>query len=325
MKRWAMLLAVVLIPYLCSGFYIVKGNESAVIRRFGKLQRTEAGTVALKSSDWYYDLPWPFAKVDRVNLNEVRTLSIGSPQVDDIEADRFLQAVGPALQSQFLTGDKNILNIQISVHYRISEGHVAEYLFGSESSERRLQLLAEATLANALLRCGVDFVHTLGRSELRQMLIQRTRELARLHNLGLEVDDVTIGSVYPPIRVKAQFLDVMNARADRETYINNAKAFAEQRLADATAQKKKIVDEAEIYKQRIVEAARGESESFVKLIDRFEIDERQGIQSRQQARQMALRRRYIETMEEILRKVAGKVFLDSGKPVDLTIIRDPTE
>ena len=326
MNRWCVgVIAIILVSYLCFGFYVVRGNEKAAVRRFGKVLRTETGSVTLKPSGLYFDLPWPFTRIDRVNVNEVRTLTIGTAEVDDVETGQFLQAVDATQQSQFLSGDKNILNVQFSVHYRVSEVDVDAWLYGTRNPERRLRLLSESALSDLMLQSGVDFVHTLGRTQLREMLLRRTRELASQNQLGLEVEDVTIGSVYPPIRVKAQFLDVMNARADMETYINQANNYAEQRKADSMAAKRKIGDEAETYRQRNVESAKAKAESFTKMVERFERDEAENIQSYAAARQMTMRRLYFEAMEDILKKVAGKVFLDSGKPVDLTIFRDPQE
>jgi len=322
MKKLTALIVLVFLAYLATGFYLVRGNETAVVRRFGKVVANASGSVKLQTSGLHFHLPWPFAKVDRVRINEVRTLTIGSPEVEDIEGSQFLQSVDPARQSQFLTGDKNILNLQISVHYRVSESQLVEFLFASEAPDRRLQLLSESALADTVLRSGVDFVHTLGRNELRERLLTRIRQLAGTYRLGLTVEDVTIGSVYPPIRVKAQFLDVMNARADKATYVNEARAYAEQKLAEARASEQKILDQAAAYHQRLVEQGRAEADSFLAIIARFE---RQGVQSYAEARQMALQRHYLEVMEAILRDVAGKVFLDSGKPVDLTIFRDPTQ
>ena len=318
-------LAALLVLYLGSGFYVVEGNQNAVIRRFGRLVTNEAGNVSLRASGLHYDLPWPLVKIDRVNLNEVRTLTIGSAEVEDVEGTEFLQSIGTAGQSQFLTGDKNILNLQIVVQYRVSEANVAGFLFGSQSAERRLALLAESTAADLVSRSGVDFVHPLGLGQLREMLTGRTRELTREHRLGIEVEEVTINAVYPPVEVKAQFLDVSNARADKQKFIHAASAYAEQRRAAARGEEQRILDEAEIYRQQTVEAARGAADSFTKIIEQLRRDEQQGIQTYAEARQMALRRRYIDAMEDILRNVASKVFLDSGKPVDLTIFRDPKE
>jgi membrane protease subunit HflK len=324
MKRWAIFAAAAFGLYLLSGFYILKGNEKGVVRRFGRVVTTSTGTALLTGSGLHFEWPWPFARVDRVNLNEIRTLSIGSAEIDDALATAFLQPVDASRQSQFLTGDKNILNLQVTVQYRVSEEGVGDYLFGSESAEQRLALVVEATAADLISQSGVDFVHPLGLGELRELLTARTRQLAAESRLGLEVEEVAINSVYPPLRVKADFLDVSNARADKEKYINSALAYEEQRLAAARGESQQVLDEAEIYRRQLVESARGSADSFHKMLAQFQHDEARGI-PRRTAQHMALRRHYLDTVETVLRKVAGKVFLDSGKPVDLTIFRDPKE
>ncbi len=325
MKRWTGLFAVALLAYAATGFYIVKGNEQAVVRRFGRVVQTPDGQPRFVGSGLHYDLPWPWSQVDRVNFHQVRTVSIGVAEVEDLRESSFLQELPPDRKPQFLTGDKNILHLKIDVNYRISQRDATRYLFATESPERRLRLLAEAALSELLSQCGVDFVHTLGRAELQAALSARTEELVARHRLGLEVDSVTIDAVYPPTRVKSAFIDVANARADRARYIHTALAYQEQRHAEAIAETRRILDEAVTYKQRVVESARSQADSFRKLVESLRRTDREGIQSYAEARRMALARRYVETMQEVLRKAAAKVVLDSGKPVDLTILRDPKE
>lgn len=325
MKRWIAIILLLLLGWLATGFFVVEGNQQAVVRRFGRVLRTPAGAVKFHRSGLHYDLPWPFAQVDRVNLNEVRTLSIGLAETRDVDGSEFLQSVESSRRSQFLTGDKNVLNLQVRIQYRISESGVEDFLFGSRKPERRLQLIAEAAAADLVGRSGVDFVHPLGLSELRALLTERTRELAERHDLGVAVEEVAINSVYPPARVKADFLDVSNARADKDKYINAARSYAEQTLATARAEAQKVRDKARADAHQLVESARGRADSFRTVIAQFQRDSENGIHSREAARDMALRRRYIETMEEILSNVAGKVLLDSGKAVDLTIFQDPEE
>jgi membrane protease subunit HflK len=325
MKRYGLAATILVLAYLATGFFIVKGNEKAVVRRCGRLVSTESGTARLISGGLHYDLPWPFAAVSRIRLNEVRTLSIGMAGGDDIEENAFLQPVGTARRSQFLTGDNNILDVQITVQYRIAESATAEFLFASESVEDRLQLLIESIAADLISRSGVDFVHPLGLGELREMLTANARRSVEERKLGVEIEEVAISAVNPPIRVKSYFLDVANARADRQKYVNAALAYQLRRQQTARGESRRVRDEAEIFRQNAVESARGRAESFTKLLDQFEREETDGVQSYAAARQMALRREYVDVMQDVLRRVASKVFLDSGKPVDLTIFRDPKD
>ncbi len=325
MKRWSFALAMLLTFYVASGTYIVKGNQKAVVRRLGRVLSTESGDAVLRTSGLHYDLPWPFAKIDRVNFNEIRTLTVGQAESADLEESGFLQSVTPIHVSQFITGDKNILNLQINVHYRISELHCRDFLFASESAERRLKLLVESTTADLVSRSGVDFVHPLGLGQLREMMTTRVRSLATENHLGVDVEEVAINSVYPPVRVKADFLDVQNARADREKFINAARAYSVSRLETARAESRKTTDEAETYRDRTIEAARGSADSFNNFVAQLRAEEAAGIHSYEQARTMAMQRLYVDAMRDILQKAAGKVLLDSGKEVDLTIFRDPKQ
>lgn len=315
---------VLLLVWLATGVYVVSADEVAVVRVFGHAQRDLAGNIALKPSGLYFHLPWPLTSIDRVRINESRTLIVGTPEVENLDSSEFLTQVDPARLSELLSGDRNILNVQLNLQYRISREHIGEWLFQSQANEERLRLLAGSVLADVVMRCGVDFVHTLGHGEIRRQVLSRVRELSRSVQLGVEIDDVSVASVAPPVRVKSEFVDVMNARADRETYIQRARAYSEQQRAEADATARQTVDQASAYARRTTETATAQAASFQLLIAKFEEAAESGPLSYEQIRQMALRRRYLETLSEIYRRVAGNVVLDSGQPVDITIHRNPS-
>jgi len=59
MKRIALGGALLVAVYLATGFYVVRGNEKAAVRRFGRFIRTPENRVALEGSGLHYTLPWP--------------------------------------------------------------------------------------------------------------------------------------------------------------------------------------------------------------------------------------------------------------------------
>ena len=63
MTRWRGLLVVAMLAYLASGFYVVGGDETAVVRRFGR------ALSELRHSGLHYELPWPFSRVDRSSIH----------------------------------------------------------------------------------------------------------------------------------------------------------------------------------------------------------------------------------------------------------------
>ena len=326
MKMWFTVMGIAVIGWCSTGLYMVQGNERAVVCVFGRVQRDAVGNAELVKSGLRFTWPWPLSRVDRLKLNETRTLMIGlqnTPESSDVDA--FLQPIAAGTQSQFLTGDKNIMNVQVTVQYRISEAQADRYLFQTVDGTQQLSACVESIAADLIARSGADFVHPLGLGVLRELLTQRAREAAEHLQLGLFVEDVSISSVSPPIRVKRDFLDVTNARADREKYVQSALAYAEQQRAAARAEANRIDNEARGYRRQVIERASGEEASFRELVTKLRQFGPPEAVEYQTARNLALQRRYIDTVESILTNVAGKVLLDSGKPVDITIFRDPRE
>ena len=84
MKKWSVGIVLFLLPYLLTGFYIIRGNEKGVVQRFGKVRMSPLATVDLIDSGLHYDLPWPFSTVNRFNLYEVRTLTIRLAQSENV-------------------------------------------------------------------------------------------------------------------------------------------------------------------------------------------------------------------------------------------------
>lgn len=306
MKRWLLLFFAVL-AYLATGIHIIPANEQAVVRRFGRMVQPHL------SSGLHVDLPWPLARIDRVNFNEIRTLSLG-----DAEADAaFLQPTSAARPLSYLTGDKNLLLLRITVQYRISQEHVAEWLYGSISPVERLQGLVETTAADLVSRSGVDFVHTQGLAELNNRLLRDVRHEAQ--RIGCEVEQVTVDRADPPARVKAEFLDVSNARADMARAIQDARTYAEQKLAESQADARRSIDAAERDSRSKVSAAKGSADRFATLIAQIERDAETSNRTYADARQLTVNRLTIESLRDALSKSKLKIVMDGNRPIDLTL------
>jgi membrane protease subunit HflK len=258
--------------------------------------------------------------VDRVNLNEVRTLSVPI-QSQNPAAETELLGEESTPEPVFLTGDKNLLNVRLTVHYRLADSGVGEFLYGSVAINERLSCLAETVTAEILAQSGVDFVQVSGLAELRQELTRKLQQQIDRQGLGLLVEEVTLDEITPPVQVKADFLDVANARADREQIIQAALSAAEQRRQSAEAEAREIRDASQSEAQQILQAAQGSAARFLQIIAQFQNPDSTETASRTLARRLALEQYYFQTVTEILERVKGKVFLDTGQPADLTLWR----
>jgi modulator of FtsH protease HflK len=306
--RW-LLLALAVVVYFANGLFTVPANEVAVVRRCGRV------VMPARSSGLHFDLPWPFVRVDRVNLNASRSLSIGE---STLEPNAFLQPVSSA-PTTFLTGDKNLLQLRVVVQYRVSEEFLADWLYASERPEQRLRLLVETTVADLVSRSGVDFVHTQGLAELNNRLLMAVREQATRQRFGCEIEQVTIDRAEPPARVKAEFLDVSNARADRARSIHEARSYAEQKRAESQADARQFVDAAEQARRTQGSAAQGSADRFVSLVEQMRQDAASRGRDYDSSRALTMNRLYVETLRDVLGRAKSKVVLDGPQPADIML------
>lgn len=309
--RWTMWWgAMLLAGYAASGLFVVRGNEQAVVRRFG---RAQSGLLA---GGLHFDFPWPFVRVERVNRHELRTLAVGMTTGDSLDDTGLLRSINLDRQGEFLTGDKNIINIQASVHYAIAGPH--EYFFGCQSPDTGLKLLAESLITQKVAQSSVDYIHPLGLKELQSLLTNALRQAVESRGWGIAIDSVTLAGV-PPVEVKAAFLDVSNARAEKERLINQEQSRAERLLAASRAAVQQTLDRAQADRRARVEAARGSADRFLRVVEQFQREAMRGNQSPADVRRATMQRLLAAALDELLPKLSRKVVLDPAKPVDLTI------
>ena len=311
MSRLLLRLAIVATGlYVLTGFYVVGGNEKAAVRRFGKL------VTPLQSSGLHYDWPYPFAKIDRINFAAVRTATVGAPVVTQDSAPLSTPGSSPCA---FLTGDQNLLQVRAQVMYRPSEEQIGDFLFAQSSPEKRLTLLAEATLVDLLSQSGVDFAHVRGLSELNERLTSRLRFAVAAQHLGIDIEQAVLEQVEPPLRVKAEFLDVSNARAEQARAIQEARTWAEQQETQSESECQRIASDAQADRRTRVAAAEGAADRFRHLVSQMRTEAQRTGGDYTQIRQLTVQRMSWQTLAEIWPKIRKKTIVDSGGPVDVSV------
>lgn len=325
MRRATQCGAALLAVYLATGFYVVRGNEQALVRRFGKAD------PMLAAGGLHFDLPWPLARIERVNVHELRTLSVGIAAAEPFDGGGFL--LKPELDQQgrsrpgldrageFLTGDKNILNLQVNVHYAVNDPH--RYLFGCKSPETGLKLLAESLVTESVAQSSVDYVHPLGLNELQVLLTLATRRAVEREPWGLVVDRVTIGGVLPPVEVKAAFLDVSNARAERDRLVSQEHSRAEKLLAASRAAAGQLADRAQADRLTRIESARGSADRFLRIVAQFRVEADSDGANYDDVRNATMQRLWSGALELLLPKLARKILVDPSQQADVMLFKSP--
>ncbi|NHZ84622.1 MAG: FtsH protease activity modulator HflK [Planctomycetia bacterium] len=287
----ALVVLVLFVLYLSSGSYLVSPGEEAVERLFG---RVVAEGI---SEGLHYRLPWPFQQVDKVNVSEIKREGIGLL----LQEHRGVHSSPEKIQ--ILTGDENIIEVQLVIQYRISDP--AKYLF--KVDYRPYQIINEV-VRYAITRIGssmlVDEMLTIAKEEIQRRVQSETQRLLDAYQSGLSVVTVNIKKMYPPDEVSDSFRDVASAREDKSRIINNAQGYRNSLLPPAKGEAVRKIRKAEGYHAEVINRAQGETDRFLQMLAEYRKT------SKNASTDVTRERLYIETMEKIFPKVK-KYILDT--------------
>ncbi|MDE2187611.1 MAG: FtsH protease activity modulator HflK [Betaproteobacteria bacterium] len=275
------LVVVLVLAWLGSGFFIVQEGQQAVVTRFGKL-------AYIEEAGFHWRLPYPIESEEIVNVSQVRSVEIG--RGGEIRTTGL-----PA--SAMLTEDENIVDIRFAVQYRIS--NVVDYLYNNRSPDDVVTQAAETAIRSVVGSKTLDYVLYEGRGEVATKVQDLIQSILDRYKTGILVTNVTLQSVQPPEQVQAAFNDAIKAGQDRERLKNEAEAYANDVVPRAKGTASRLVQEAEGYKARVVAQAQGDTSRFDLILNQYE-----------KAPQVTRERMYLETMQQILSNVS-KVMVDS--------------
>lgn len=272
--------------WLASGFYIVPEGQEAAVLRFGQFQ----SLADRPGIQWR--MPWPIEQEELVDRSRWRQVEIG------FRANNLKNRM--PRESLVLTGDRNIVDLQFAIQYRI--GDVKAYLFENNLAPNPDELLrqtAESAIREVIGRRNIDQVLYLEKEAVARDAQELTQSLLDRYKLGIVVSNLTIQQAQPPEQVQAAFEDAVKAEQDRQRLISEGEAYANDVVPRARGTADRLRLEAQAYRDRIIATAEGDSARFVAVLDEYS-----------RAPQVTRERMYLETMQQIFSNTS-KVLVDS--------------
>ncbi len=280
------IILLLLVVWIVPGtFYFVEPDEEGVVTTFGKFSRTT-------SPGLHFKFPSPIEHVATPAIRQVRRAEIGFRT----SQGRPLQRV-PA-ESLMLTGDQNIIDINLVVQYRIMDS--VKFLFNVRRPHKLIRDAAETVIRGIIGSKNIDEALTTGKAEIQVLAKSQIQQLLDRYDSGLQVVTIQLQDVHPPEQVEAAFKDVVSAREDKERMINEAQGYRNAVIPEARGQAAKIVREAEGYREKVIKTAEGDAKRFLQQYAEYK-----------KAPDITRKRIYLETMEEILPNV--KKFIMENK------------
>lgn len=276
------ILAILLLIWLASGFYLVDSGSKGVVQRFGKMAEdtTEPGPR------WH--LPYPIEKVTVVNMEQVRRLEVGYRSGGEGSAIKVKQPK----EALMLTEDENIIDLQFAVQYNLKSA--TDYLFNNRSTDEAVMSAAETAIREVVGKNKLD--------DLLQKGLQDTSERMQTildgYKTGVKIISVSLQSAQPPEQVQEAFEDVNRANQDNQRQINEGQAYANDVIPKARGTASRLLAEAAGYKLKIESEAKGNASRFDQILAQYN-----------NAPEVTRQRLFLDAQEQILSSVS-KVVID---------------
>jgi membrane protease subunit HflK len=280
--------------WIASGIYRVEPDELGLVMRFGAFDRSTPPGLN-------YHLPWPVETVQLLSVTRINRVEIGfrSSSTDDqeptprtpegaVEPARGMPARDLAEESLMLTGDENIVDINASVFWRIS--NAAAYAFNTRNPGYTVKSVAESVLRQVIGHTDIQSALTGGRAAIEQAVTTGAQAILDQYGTGVEITQVQLQKVDPPPEVVESFRDVQRATTDADTARNEAQSYANDVVPRARGDAAAIMAQAQGAKTAAIATSQGESQRFLSVYAAYV-----------QAKDVTLKRLYIETMQDILK------------------------
>ncbi|RIX46750.1 MAG: FtsH protease activity modulator HflK [Rhodocyclales bacterium GT-UBC] len=277
----SLLVGLVAVVWLASGFYIVDASQRGIVLQFGSFK--EATEPGLR-----WRLPYPIQSHELVNLNGVRTLEIG---YRGSERNKVLK------EALMLTDDENIVNIQFAVQYVLKDP--VEYLFNNRHPDEAVMGAAETAVREIVGKSKMDFVLYEGREQIATQAAKLMQDILDRYKSGILISKVTMQNAQPPEQVQAAFDDAVKAGQDRERQKNEGQAYANDVIPKAKGTAARLMEEANGHKQRVISTAEGDASRFKQIQSEYA-----------KAPEVTRQRMYLETMQQVYSNTS-KVIVDA--------------
>jgi len=276
--------------------YTIEPSQEGIIERFGKLvnyKRAIQPGVHLK-------LPWPVDKIIKIDSKTIRMKSIGN--ITDTTSFALLWTKKHGTETAFISGDNNFFYPYLVIHYRIKD--VFKYRYNHIDPEILLDNVANRVISNVFSKRTFYEIVTSYRKQFEPDVAEIIQDRLDGLNSGLEVININMKDVHPPIFISSSFEEVIAAYQKKEEMINQALGYKNESMPQARGNSARLLNEAESYVIERTKRANGEALRFIMQLKEY-----------QKSQDVLTKKMYFDFIKEALSK-NQKIIVDpsSGFP-----------
>ncbi|MDR0476585.1 MAG: FtsH protease activity modulator HflK [Desulfobulbaceae bacterium] len=297
-KVAALMLALLIALTIYGAFYKINPGEVGVVLRLGKFyNKTQPGL--------HVKIPYVDA-VTKVDVERTRRLEFGFRDSDSRAAILSGDQQSLEMESLSLTADKNVINVEWIVQYKVSDPY--NFLYKIKNVEQAIHDASESVTRRVI--GNMDFDYVLSNRELLAGDVKRElQELLNTLEAGVSLVTVQFRNINPPDPVKPAFNEVNEADQDMKRLVNEAEATYNKVIPKARGDAKKNIEESYGYAATRVNGAKGETERYLAILKEYK-----------NAPEVTRRRMYLETMQAVLPSVKNVYVMTKGHNAPLPFI-----
>lgn len=317
--RVVMFLLVVV--FLASGFFKVEPSQRAMILRFGR--PLGQGARALLGPGLHWSYPYPIDEIEKVSVTGVQKVNsnVGwfaiTPEQELANVEPPAGAsLNPAIDGYTLTADANIIHVRSTLSYHVEDP--VRYIFGFVEASNVVQNALNNAIVYASANFKVDDIFTRDKAGFQKAVQQRASELLEKENLGVVVDQCDVQTTWPRYqKVQDAFNAVLSAQVERAKALQEASSYTNRILTSAEATSNAIVNLAESQRAQYVSDLSSRATNFLNILPRYRTNS-----------DLFVQQRFNETMARVLPNIQEKIYVPEradGKQRDLWLLlnREP--
>ncbi len=274
-----------------TSFYTVAPDEEAVIIRLGKYLDTYPPGP-------HFKLPFGIDKLYKERTKRVHQAEFGFRTVGTNYPRSNYSESRYDIESIMLTGDLNVADVEWVVQFQISNPF--KFRFQTNTPIRNIRDVSESIMRRVVGDRLVTDVLTTGRVEVANEAQKLMQKVLDRYDMGVRIVTVKLQDVNPPEEVKASFNEVNEAKQEQEKLINQAEKAYNKVIPEARGKAEETISWAQGYAQALLNKAQGDATKFKSVLSTY-----------RNSPNITRKRLYLETMEEIYKKVKKITIVDS--------------
>ncbi len=343
------IMAVLILAFLASGFKTVGSDEQALVLRFGKIRGVGENRVLKQGPYWIF--PYPVDTMVKIPVEkkvDLLTRSFWYHQTEEdmlressIKKTRFLDTLDPVNDGYCITrseeqdetisgsdgSDYNIVHCKWQLTYQIDDPerfftniYVEDVEPGdiyfdviTESITPLLQNLFEDAIVTATVKYTINDVMYDKVAGLTDDVTELLQEKLDTIESGIKVVRVQLTDKTWPQQVDVAFQASHSASQESEQTISKARTYADNTVIGASGLAQEKEAEAQAYRTKVVASARANADYLRQLLPEY-----------RKHPELVVQEIYRDTIERILANVDEKFVIPKGAEWRIYINRDPS-